>query len=257
MRARDGYTVTAIPGTAVTGLALLSAALLGLRHGIDYDHLAAISDISAVEAKPGRAMRLGLLYAVGHGVMVALLGLSVIVFRISLPGSVDGWMGQVVGATLLVLGGYVLYADSFRHQHKEARLRSRVLLVVDGVLWLVWRVRQLSSRKPLPQPSLSPKSVGPGSAVGLGLIHGIGAETPTQLLIFLIAANLGGIKEGILGLTAFLTGLFSSNALLCAAAAGVIRATGPQPRRLRWVARASAAYSMAVGGMLLVAPIVH
>lgn len=250
--------MTAIPGTAVTGLALLSAALLGLRHGIDYDHLAAISDISAVEAKPGRAMRLGLLYAIGHGVMVALLGLSVIVFRISLPGSVDGWMGQVVGATLLVLGGYVLYADSFRrHRHSDAPLRSRVLLLADGVLWLVWRLRRLSSGRPLPRPSLAPKNVGPGSAMGLGVIHGIGAETPTQLLIFLLAANLGGIKEGILGLAAFLTGLFSSNALICAAAAGVIRATGQQPRRLRWVARASAAYSMAMGSMLLVAPIVH
>ena len=33
-------------------LALLSAAVLGLRHGFDYDHIAAISDITSVEQTP-------------------------------------------------------------------------------------------------------------------------------------------------------------------------------------------------------------
>lgn len=250
--------MTSVTGPAATGVALLSAALLGLRHGIDYDHLAAISDISALEVTPGRAMRLGLLYAVGHGVTVALLGLAVIVFRVSFPASVDGWMGQVVGATLLVLGGYVLYAGSMRrHQHPEARTRSRVLLLADAAVWLVWRVRQIFSKKALPRPCVAPKNLGAGSAIGLGVIHGIGAETPTQLLIFLLAANLGGIKEGVLGLAAFLTGLFTSNALICAASAGVIGATVGRPRRLRWVINGSVVYSMAVGGMLLVAPLMH
>lgn len=249
--------MTSLTGTA-TWVVLLSAALLGLRHGIDYDHLAAISDISAVEIKPGRAMRLGLLYAVGHGAMVAVLGLAVIVFRISFPASVDGWMGQVVGATLLLLGGYVLYADSMRrNQDGETRMRSRVLLLADAALWLVWRVRQVSSKRALPRPCLGPKNLGTGSAIGLGVIHGIGAETPTQLLIFLLAANLGGIKEGVLGLAAFLTGLFTSNALICAASAGLIGVTVRHPRRLRWVINASIAYSMAVGGMLLVGPLMH
>ena len=44
-------------------LALLSAALMGFRHGFDYDHIAAITDITSVQVNPKRAMRLGLLYA--------------------------------------------------------------------------------------------------------------------------------------------------------------------------------------------------
>jgi high-affinity nickel permease len=48
-------------------LALFSCALLGLRHGFDYDHLAAISDITSVQRGWREGMRLGLLYALGHG----------------------------------------------------------------------------------------------------------------------------------------------------------------------------------------------
>jgi len=37
-------------------LALLSAAVLGFRHGLDYDHIAAITDISSVQSKASDAM---------------------------------------------------------------------------------------------------------------------------------------------------------------------------------------------------------
>jgi high-affinity nickel permease len=42
-------------------LALVSAAVLGFRHGLDYDHIAAITDISSVQSKARDAMRYGLL----------------------------------------------------------------------------------------------------------------------------------------------------------------------------------------------------
>src|SRR5271163_2536534 len=55
-------------------LALLSAGVLGFRHGFDYDHIAAISDITSVEPSRKRAMRMGLLYVIGHASTVAVLG---------------------------------------------------------------------------------------------------------------------------------------------------------------------------------------
>ena len=51
---------------------------------------------------------------------------------------------------------------------------------------------------------------GRATAFGVGMIHGIGAETPTQVLIFLSAAGIGrGI--GVLVLAAFIVGLLASN----------------------------------------------
>jgi high-affinity nickel-transport protein len=43
-------------------IAPISCAVLGFHHGLDYDHLAAISDITSVREKASTAMRLGLLY---------------------------------------------------------------------------------------------------------------------------------------------------------------------------------------------------
>ncbi len=47
-------------------LAIGSCALLGLRHGFDYDHLAAISDITAVQQSGKQGIRLGIIYALGQ-----------------------------------------------------------------------------------------------------------------------------------------------------------------------------------------------
>src|SRR4051812_17756521 len=89
-------------------LALVSAAGLGFRHGLDYDHIAAITDISSVQAKARDAMKYGLLYVAGHASMVALLGGGAVVFRVALPAASDRWAERMVGITLLLLGLYVL-----------------------------------------------------------------------------------------------------------------------------------------------------
>src|SRR5579863_6753498 len=84
------------------------AAMLGFRHGLDYDHIAAITDISSVQAKARDAMRYGLLYVSGHATTVAVLGAAAVSLRISLPAASDRWAERLVGITLLTLGIYVL-----------------------------------------------------------------------------------------------------------------------------------------------------
>src|SRR5258708_30010232 len=64
-------------------LELTPAGMLGFRHGLDYDHIAAISDISSIQSKASDAMRYGLLYVAGHATTVAVLGAAAITFRIS------------------------------------------------------------------------------------------------------------------------------------------------------------------------------
>jgi high-affinity nickel-transport protein len=88
-------------------------------------------------------------------------------------------------------------------------------------------------------------------AIAIGIIHGFGAETPTQLMLFLLAANLGGFTAGLLGLGSFIAGMLLMNSLVCAAATGVFRASMRRPRVLRYAAAISAAYSMALGAVFL------
>jgi hypothetical protein len=70
----------------------------------------------------------------------------------------------------------------------------------------------------LPLPPDPFPSPGVRSALWIGALHGIGAETPTQLLVFLHAASVGGIASGIALLAVFLIGLFVSNMGIAAAA---------------------------------------
>jgi high-affinity nickel-transport protein len=72
-------------------------------------------------------------------------------------------------------------------------------------------------RHVLPAPNDPFANYVPGTAFGIGMIHGVGAETPTQVLIFLTAAGAGGKGAGLLVLMCFLVGLLASNCLIALA----------------------------------------
>jgi hypothetical protein len=215
-------------------LALASAALLGFRHGLDYDHIAAITDITSVQSRMRDAMRYGLLYVAGHATTIAVLGTAAVAFRISLPASSDRWAEKLVGATLLVLGLYVLgtllrpAADGHSHSHPHPK--TRITLLANGLLWIYWRLSRIFGGTRVEAPQLFKDGYGTSSTFLVGVIHGLGAETPTQILLFLVAANLGGTAAGLLGLLMFIVGLLAMNTLMCASAAGLFSVALAEPQ---------------------------
>ena len=106
---------------------VLTAFGFGFRHGIDWDHIAALTDITSAQETPRRSMRFATLYAAGHGLVVFALGATAIVFAAQLPSSVDAVMERVVGATLIALGLYVGVA--LARQRQDFRMRSRWMLI--------------------------------------------------------------------------------------------------------------------------------
>jgi high-affinity nickel-transport protein len=55
---------------------------------------------------------------------------------------------------------------------------------------------------------------GARTAFVVGMVHGVGAETPTQLVIFLTAAGTSGKAAGVAVLASFILGLLSSNTMI-------------------------------------------
>jgi len=228
-------------------LALLSAAVLGFRHGFDYDHIAAISDITSVQTSRGRGMRLGLLYALGHAAMVAVLGSLVILFQLSLPRGMDRIAERLVGLTLLVLGVYVL-GSLFNGNPAP---RSRFHLMAGALRWVHWKMKGYWHDHNVPPPTDKAWNYSSKSVLMIGVVHGLGAETPSQLTIFLLAANLGGIGKGFVGLTMFIAGLLVMNTVMTASAVGLFGFSSRLPRFQFVVTALTAIYSLAVGAFFL------
>ena len=263
--------------TSPAGLGILLTGLaLGIRHGIDWDHIAAITDITSTtaaasaaeaahdeqhrsvsghhhghggrvelrahDAGPGAAtlaparrgpraatdatggltmphfgveqvdaIKLGTLYALGHGLVVVALGIAALSFGALLPEGLDPIMGRIVGVTLVLLGMWVLYSVyRYARGGESFRLRSRWMLIFDGIRY-AWRRFGARLHGHEHVEPLEMSSYGPRTAFGVGMIHGIGAETGTQVLLIAAVGGAASAGLGIPMLLAFVLGLLISN----------------------------------------------
>jgi len=302
-----------IPATsapAAVGLGvLLTGFFLGIRHGIDWDHIAAITDITSTTASAGlaeaahegqhltspghahlhggaielrahdsgpgaatlapdmavrpalgramfvseqtHAIRLGTLYALGHGLVVVLLGLAALAFGALLPAWLDPLMGRIVGFTLVALGLWVIYSIyRYARAGESFRLRSRWMLVFDGVRY-AWRRFQARLHGHEHVEPLEMSSYGARTAFGVGMIHGIGAETGSQVLLIAAVGGASSAGLGVPMLAAFVVGLLISNfAIVVVSSVGFVSS---QARERVYVAFGGVAgvFSLVVGAIFL------
>jgi len=229
---------------------LSAAALLGARHGLDCDHIAAISDLVNLEKGMRRSLRLGLSYIAGHSLVIAVLGSAAISLRLTLPPAIDVWMARLVGATLIAFSLYIGWSILSARPHHHYHARSRIVLFVNGIRWLLFRLRRLIDRD-APSPGESWNALGNRSSFVVGIIHGFGAETPTQLLLLLMAASIGGIALGFLALLLFIMGMALINTLLCVLMTQMLSKTATSPRFQRAMSGITAVYSLAIGTIMI------
>ena len=287
-------------------LGLIATALtLGFRHGFDWDHLAAITDVTSTTAtadaaesdheavherataerhahvhggpdelathedrpdgsahphpqeKPPflteqrRALLLGSLYALGHAFVVGVLGTLALLFGAVLPDWVDQVMGPIVGATLLFLGIWVFVSlyQYWRHGH-EFRLRSRCMLVFDSIRY-AWRRFQARLHGHEHVDPMEMSSYGVRTAYGVGLIHGIGAETGTQVLLI---AAIGGASAQGLGfpmMLAFILGLLIANSIVVLLTATGFIASRFRQRLYVVIGVVAGTFSIVIGAVFL------
>lgn len=263
------------------GLALLGAAfLLGLRHGIDWDHIAAITDIAASQDSPRAGLRLGTLYVLGHAVVVLVLGAVAIALGATIPEGFGAFMQGVVGWTLIAFGVYVVY--SLMRHRADFRLRSRWMLALSVVRRSYLAIRRVLSpvgpqtidhehghttaeafHHPGGEDAASSSGrrthshqhahrdgfvdYSSGTAAGVGALHGIGAETPTQVVIFLAAANAGGTSAGIAVLLVFVAGLVIANTAITLTSSFGFLAVGRSRKAYLALGGFTAAASLVVG----------
>lgn len=246
---------------------LLGMVALGFRHGFDWDHIAAITDITSTTTAghaevdvpatspvtphghdvaemrahthahaasgPGamhafgesrfaheqrHAIALASLYALGHAAVVVVLGIIALTVGAILPDWIDPILEKVVGVTLVLLGAWVIYSVvQYVRGKGEFRMRSRWMLVFD-LARNAWGALQARIHGHEHHPSAHSTQYGPRTAFGVGMIHGIGAETGSQALLLAGIAGVTG-TTGIVILLAFVAGLLLSNTLVAVVSA--------------------------------------
>ena len=278
-----------------TGLELgvvATAAGLGFRHGVDWDHIAALTDLTGTQARRTASIFVATMYAVGHAAMVFALGVLAIVVSFEVPSWLDETMTRIIGLTLLALGTYVvvslvvrgrefrmrsrwmlLFAAARRvarprssgrasdefivvvhdHDHDEHHGHDHSHLVPAGgtVATMVHRRHRHVHQHVGSLPDDVFSTPGGGTAFGVGVLHGVGAETPTQVLLFLAAARAGGTVAGMTLLLCFVIGLVAANTVVAlTATVGLLGAERNFPAYVA-VSVVTAVLSLVVGALFV------
>lgn len=170
-------------------LTLLSLGfLLGLRHALDSDHVAAVSTVLTQRPSLKASGLIGFSWGIGHTLILLLVGLIVLWFRVPVPELLAHVAEGAVGVMLVVLGGLLgvkLIKERWHvHQHdhngsRHVHLHSHAVVVDHGHLhW--WR----ESVRPL----------------CIGMAHGLAGSAA---LLLLVVSSARTVMEGLVYIAVF------------------------------------------------------
>jgi sulfite exporter TauE/SafE len=97
--------------------------VLGLRHALDADHLAAVSTFASEEKSLLRSSMIGISWGMGHTAALLAFGLAIAAFRLALTPRLSQVLEFIVGLMLIALGVNVLFKlgkGSALHAHAHA-----------------------------------------------------------------------------------------------------------------------------------------
>lgn len=168
--------------------------LLGLRHGFDADHLAAIDGLTRINLRRGRAFapQCGMLFSLGHGIVV--LAIAVAVGLAERTQQVPAWLeltGAWISIGLLTLIGVINLRAVLGARSDEVV----VPVAVKGRLL----GRALQAGHPL-------------TVALVGMLYAVSFDTVSQSVMFaLTATRLGGLASSVFIGGLFVLGMFATD----------------------------------------------
>lgn len=196
---------------------LAAGFLIGMRHALDADHLAAITVLLADKPSARAAARQGALWGVGHCLTLLLVGALVIAADIQLSARLAHLLEMLVGLMLVVLG-----IDLLRR----------------------WYYQRSDQSTPTAPPNQLPR------ALGVGVMHGLAGSTA---LILLTLATLDSKGLAVSYILLFGLGSIAGMALLSVGLALSLSTVGKRHASVFQYTRAAASVvSISLGGLLMI-----
>lgn len=160
----DAWLASGLSGTGLL-VVLLLAALLGLRHATDPDHVVAVTALVSGEPEAGarRAARLGAWWGAGHASVLLVAGVPLILADAALPAWLESAAERAIGAVIVALA-----------------------------LRVLWRWHR--------RPALGAHARTAPQSVAIGALHGLGG---TGAIVLLLATKLPSTLDALLALAVF------------------------------------------------------
>jgi len=183
-------------GTHPSWMILSTMALtLGIRHGFDLDHLAAIDAMTrAVRSNKFLSRIVGFLFSLGHGIVVIAISLILGsgLMQSHIPDWLDGFGQWVSIVFLLIFGGFNLYTVFQKPSDPT---------IPAGI-------KSFLAKK------LSAKRCNPLVILSIGALFAFSFDTFSQIALFSISASLlsGWVFSGILGIF-FMVGMMLADGI--------------------------------------------
>jgi len=155
---------------------------LGLRHGADPDHLAAIDNLTrnAIGARSKWSRFAGMLFAGGHSIMV--LAIAVLAGLLGSKIAIHGELIETAGTWVSIVTLFVIAAFNLRQLQIGATAPAGVKSA------LIPRALRVATS--------------PLAAIPVGLLFGLGFDTSSQIATYALAFSVGGgiVVAALIGL---------------------------------------------------------
>jgi ABC-type nickel/cobalt efflux system permease component RcnA len=186
--------------------------LLGVRHALDADHVAAVSTFVSQDRSVLRSCLRGTFWGIGHTAALLAAGVAVVAFKLQISPALEQGIERVVALVLVLLGGHVLLrtlgaVSLHRHEHSHGGApHSHVHVHVGDAD----EHRHFHPWRGAPQPLL------------MGLLHGLAGSgalillvlttmpSPTAAVLYILVFGIGStagmlVLSGLIGVPFALT----------------------------------------------------
>lgn len=181
--------------------------LLGLRHAMEADHVAAVSTFVSRERTLLRSCLRGTFWGIGHTAALLVAGIAVIAFKVHIPPEFERGVETVIALVLILLGGHVLLRafsalSLHSHEHVHDGVRHRHTHVHIGAQAAHDHVHLFAdARKPLLLGVLH--GLGGGGALVLVVLTTL--PSPAAAFLYIVVFGLGStagmlVLSGLIGL---------------------------------------------------------
>lgn len=168
---------------------------LGMLHALDADHVMAVTGLAANKSDRRSALHFCLRWAMGHGLVLLIVGALVFLLGMNIPHSLSHYAETFVGLMLIIIGGIVLGNLSRKNTHVHFHAHDGLPAHAH---WHMHSKHELSRHK-------TAGHLHEHGPVLVGMLHGLAGSSP--LLAIIPLSMLDSQLTGLLYLLLFSLGV--------------------------------------------------